>query len=102
VGTVNQQLPVRIIRLEAVVQGVVTGVLAGLGVFVATIWLCLKGGTVVGPNLALLGQFFIGYKVTFLGSLVGFAWGFAYGFAGGYVVSSLYNRVVVYRVQRRG
>jgi hypothetical protein len=89
--------PVRIIRLEALVQGVVTGLICGLGVFVATNFLRLKGGTVVGPHLALLGQFFIGYDVTFRGSLIGLGWGAATGFVLGYLVSSLYNRVVGYR-----
>ena len=46
---------VRVVRLNAVVTGVVTGLLAGLALFVATNWLVLKGGPVVGPHLALLG-----------------------------------------------
>lgn len=88
---------VRILRLDAVAQGVTTGVVAGVGVFVATNWLVLKGGAVVGPNLALLGQFFLGYRVTFVGSIVGFLWAFAYGFAAGYLVSRVYNWVVARR-----
>jgi hypothetical protein len=87
----------RIIRLNAMVQGLVTGLLGGLVVFVATNWLVLKGGPVVGPHLALLGQFFIGYRVTFLGSLVGFAYGFASSFLAGYFVATVYNRVVARR-----
>ena len=82
---------VRVVRLNAVVAGVVTGLLAGLAVFVATNWLIVKGGPVVGPHLALLGQFFIGYRVTFAGSLVGFAWAFALGFVGGFTVVRIYN-----------
>ena len=54
---------------------------AASGLFVATNWLVLKGGApVVGPHLALLGQFFIGYRSRSLGSLIGFAWAFACGF----------------------
>ena len=60
----------RVMRLNASVQGVVTGLLAGIALFVATNWLVIKGGPVVGPHLALLGQFFIGYRVTFVGSLI--------------------------------
>jgi hypothetical protein len=82
---------VRVVRLNAVVAGAVTGLLAGLAVFVATNWLIVKGGPVVGPHLALLGQFFIGYRVTFAGSLVGFAWAFALGFVGGFSVVRIYN-----------
>ena len=81
----------RLMRLNATVQGVVTGVVVGLGIFIATNWLIIKGGRVVGPHLALLGQFFIGYRVTFVGSLVGFAYGFVLGFGVGYGVARVYN-----------
>jgi hypothetical protein len=87
----------RIVRLNAMVQGLVTGLLGGLVIFVATNWLVLKGGPVVGPHLALLGQFFIGYRVTFVGSLIGFAYGFVSGFLAGYFVATVYNRVVARR-----
>jgi hypothetical protein len=90
-----------LVRLNAKVQGVVTGLVAGLVIFVATNWLILKGGEVVGPNLALLGQFFIGYRVTFMGSLIGFAYGFAGGFVAGYLVAGLYNWFVELK-ERRG
>jgi hypothetical protein len=89
------------VHLNATVQGVVTGLLAGLVVFVATNWLVLKGGKVVGPHLALLGQFFWGYRVTFLGSLVGFAYAFALGYAVGYLVARIYNFAVSRKETRR-
>jgi len=91
---------VRIMRLDAVAQGITTGLVCGIGLFVATNWLILKGGRVVGPNLALLSQFFLGYGVTFAGSLIGFAWAFAYGGAAGYAVSRLYNWIVGRRGSR--
>ncbi len=84
---------VRVVRLNAVVTGLVTGLLAGLALFVATNWLVLKGGAVVGPHLALLGQYFIGYRVSFVGSLVGFVWAFAVGFLAGAAVVWIYNRL---------
>jgi hypothetical protein len=84
----------RLLRLNATVQGLVTGIIAGLGVFVATNWLVLKGGDVVGPHLSLLGQFFIGYQVSFLGSLIGFAYGSVLGFFVGYSVARIYNWIV--------
>jgi hypothetical protein len=87
-------LSVRIVRLEAVVQGVAWGLVAGLGLFLATNWLVLKGGPVVGPHLSLLRQYFIGYEVSFVGSLIGFAYAFVCGFLAGYLVSRVYNRVV--------
>ncbi len=83
----------RLLRLNATVQGFVTGIVAGLGIFIATNWLVLKGGDVVGPHLSLLGQFFIGYEVTFVGSLIGFVYGFAAGFVVGYGVARMYNYI---------
>jgi len=87
----------RLLRLNATVQGFVTGTIAGLVVFIATNWLVLKGGYVVGPHLSLLSQFFIGYRVTFVGSLIGFAYGFGCGFIGGYLVARMYNWIAGFR-----
>ena len=91
----------RLMRMNATIQGVVTGTVAGLAIFVATNWLIIKGGPVVGPHLALLGQFFIGYRVTFVGSLIGFAYAFALGFLVAYGVARMYNALVEMR-ERRG
>ena len=91
----------RLLRLNAIVQGVVTGTIAGLAIFIATNWLVLKGGDVVGPHLSLLGQFFIGYRVTFLGSLIGFAYAFAVGFVLGYLVGRMYNWIAGLREDKR-
>jgi len=83
----------RLLRLNATVQGAVTGIIAGLALFIATNWLILRGGDVVGPHLSLLSQFFIGYRVTFVGSLIGFAYAFVVGFVVGYCVARMYNWV---------
>ncbi len=91
----------RLLRLNAVFTGLATGALCGLAIFLATNWLVLKGGPVVGPHLALLGQFFIGYRVTFAGSLVGLVYGFCCGFAAGFAVAWIHNHVVTYREARR-
>lgn len=89
-----------VLRMQAVITGIVSGLAAGLIVFLATNWLVIKGGSVVGPHLALLGQYFIGYQVTFLGSLVGFAYAFGCGFILAYLVARLYNWMVDRRDQR--
>jgi hypothetical protein len=89
--TLEKIVKTRLTRLNAVVSGLVTGVIFGLLIFIATNWLLLKGGEPVGPHLALLGQFFWGYTVSFLGSLVGLMYGFVTGFIMGYVVAFLYN-----------
>jgi hypothetical protein len=91
----------RLMRLNAAVTGTVTGITIGLVIFLATNWLVLKGGEVIGPHLALLGQFFIGYRVTFLGSFIGLAYGFATGFLIGYAVAWLYNWLLSWRMGKR-
>ena len=85
---------VRMMRLNAVVHGLVMGTLLGLAIFVATNWLVLKGGKIVGPHLVLLSQYFIGYRVTFVGSLIGLAYGFVLGFVAGYFMAQTYNWLV--------
>jgi hypothetical protein len=90
----QETVQTRVLHLNATVHGIVTGLVAGLVVFVATNWLILKGGDVVGPHLALLGQFFIGYRVTFMGSLLGFGYAFVVGYLAGYLVARTYNLIV--------
>jgi hypothetical protein len=94
---IEQVMRSRVLRLNAAVQGLALGVVTGLGLFIATNWLVLKGGPVVGPHLSLLGQFLIGYRVTFAGSLVGLAYGLVIGGLCGYAIASIYNRVVEWR-----
>jgi len=83
-----------VLRINGTVLGIVFGIILGLLIFVVTNWLVIKGGEVVGPHLALLGQFFIGYKVTFPGSLIGMVYGFVTGFLVGFVIAWVYNLVV--------
>src|ERR1051325_1982508 len=94
----------KLLRLNATAQGIVAGILFGLGLFLATNWLVLKGGPIgpdgkrlIGPHLGLLSQFFIGYHVSFVGSLMGLVYGFVAGFVVGYSVARLYNWVVDFR-----
>jgi len=86
-----------VLLLNAKVVGLAFGLILGLGIFVATNWLVIKGGERVGPHLILLSQYFIGYKVTFLGSLIGAAYGFALGTSCGALMGWIYNKIVAFR-----
>jgi hypothetical protein len=86
-----------VVRLNGHVLGFVLGAIGALIIFVATNWLVLKGGDVVGPHMRLLDQFFIGYSVTFVGSLIGAAYVFAVGYLSGMFVAWVYNWVVSLR-----
>lgn len=92
----------RLMYLNSTIVGVITGIVFGVGIFLATNFLLIKGGRVVGPHLGLLSQYFIGYSVTFIGSLVGLVYGFITGFIVGTVVSRLYNWIARLREPRHG
>lgn len=81
-------------KLDRVALGFATGAMSGLLLFLATLLLVFKGGEVVGPNLQLLGNFFPGYSVTPLGSLLGLAYGFLAGFLTGWGFAFLRNIAV--------
>lgn len=94
VDETDQILERAVIRLNANILGMVLGILAGLGLFIATNFLVLKGGPVVGPHLGLLGVYFPYYTVTFTGSLLGFLYGAICGYVAGFIIASIYNLVV--------
>ena len=84
--------------------GLVFGLLFGLIIFIATNWLVIKGGYinasgeyVVGPHLQLLSHVFIGYRVSFVGSIIGFGYGFAVGTLAGALFAGIYNKIVEFR-----
>ncbi len=81
-------------QLNAKALGLTLGVLFGLIMFIATNWLVLKGGHEVGPHLALISQFFIGYRVSFLGSIIGLIYGFVGGYICGAFTGWLYNIIL--------
>jgi hypothetical protein len=83
----------RILRIQEQGWGIAFGLMAGLGLFVATNILVLRGGPVVGPRLALLALYFPGYRVTFLGSVIGFVYAFVLGYAVGRGIATIYNRL---------
>lgn len=96
------------VKLDATVFGLILGLVTGLIIFIATNWLILAGGhvgpdgqIVIGPHLELLGRFFIGYKVTFFGSIIGFVYGFATGSIFGTLISWLYNKIIYIRNKKR-
>lgn len=99
-NAIERLVLIELLRLNGVILGLILGLLFGCGIFIATIFLVLKGGDVVGPHLALLGQFFIGYQVTFGGSIVGFLYGLLSGFVIGYVIATLYNWMASIREKR--
>ena len=94
----DQALKHAIARLRAGVVALAYGMTAGTGLWVATVWLVIRGGENVGQHLSLLRFYFPGYSVTWGGAFVGFAYGAVVGATVGYVVAWLYNRLVEIRL----
>ena len=90
----DEQLMRSVIRLNGVILGLVAGIMVGLGIFVATNWLVLKGGSNVGAHLQLLSQYFFGYSVSFVGSFIGMIYGFVTGYVLGWFIAFIYNSVL--------
>lgn len=72
------------------------GLLAGIGLFLATLWLVVthKPGTPLGPNLALLNQYLPGFRVSAFGGLLGGLYGTVIGAVFFAAVGFLYNALL--------
>jgi len=84
---------VSLMRLNARAWGISTGLLLGGGLFLATVFLVIRGGPRVGQHLQLIRVFFPGYSVTWLGAFVGFIYAFVLGYGLGRIIGSVYNRL---------
>lgn len=81
-------------KYDPVALGGAVGTIAGALVFLATAALLLKGGHPVGPNLALLGNYLLGYQVSWAGACLGLAEAGLGGFGFGYLLAVMINGVV--------
>lgn len=87
------------LKLDRVALGLSLGTGAGMLLFLATLALVFKGGEVVGPNLQLLSNYFPGYRVTTLGSVLGLGYGFVAGFVVGWGGALLRNAAVFFSMK---
>ena len=84
-------------RLRAGVMAIVFGMVCGMGLFSATVWLLIRGGPNVGLHLSLLRNYFPGYSVSWTGSLLGLVYGTLVGGGLGWSVAWIYNRLAALR-----
>jgi hypothetical protein len=89
----SNELTSALLRVNARAWGIAFGLLFALGIFTATNILVLKGGQVVGPHLGLLSVYLPGYRVSFLGSLIGFVYFFVFGYGFGRILGTVYNAI---------
>ena len=103
-STVDEEALIRtaVARLRGGILAVVCGLLAGTGLFLATVWLVLQGGETIGPHLGLLRFYLPGYSVTWSGAFLGFFYGVLLGALVGGLTGWIYNRVADLRHPREG
>jgi hypothetical protein len=92
-GSDRELLRNAIARLRASVMATAFALTGGTGLFLATIWLVIRGGEMVGPHLGLLSNYFPGYSVTWAGAFVGFFYGALTAGIVGWTVAWIYNTV---------
>lgn len=89
----NQLIEQRVLRLNAIASALGLGLLCGVTLFLATMFLALRGGPWTGEHLGLLSQYFPGYTVSVGGSFLGFFYAFIVGGAAGHLLAWIYNRL---------
>jgi len=87
----EEMIKIAFAKLDPLALGTSLGLVLGFGIFLATIFLLLKGGEIIGPNLSLLGEYFWGFKVTFSGAFIGLFEGLFTGFVIGHLIAWLRN-----------
>ena len=92
-ATNSSTVQTSLLRLNARAWGISAGLLSGGGLFLATVFLVIRGGPNLGQHLSMLRVFFPGYSVTWLGAFVGFIYAFVLGYGLGRIVGSVYNRL---------
>jgi len=85
-------------KLDKLAFATALGAVSGLMMFLATLWLVVKGGKIVGPNLQLLSQYFFGYTVTVKGALLAFGYSFVWGFLFGWLFAFFRNFIMAFYI----
>jgi hypothetical protein len=88
----ERDLQVALAPLHKTCLGLSFGVVAGVGLFLATLVHLWRLPNEAYP-LALLSQYFRGFEVSLSGAFVGLGWGFATGFVAGWVFAFCRNVV---------
>jgi len=78
-------------KLNVQAFAVAFGVWWGVGIFLGTWWVIALSGATGEPTF--LARLYIGYEISPLGSIIGFAWGAIDGLISGAIFAWLYNTI---------
>ncbi|MGZ8211528.1 MAG: FAD-dependent oxidoreductase [Burkholderiales bacterium] len=90
-----------VIRTNAVITAIIGALFVGIGLWLATAILLVRGGANVGKHLSLLSIFFPGYEVTWSGAWNGALWGGVIGAVSGLVLYWSYSRTLRRHLDKR-
>jgi protoporphyrinogen oxidase len=83
-------------KLDRFAFGVAVGAVAAAVLSLASLFLLIKGGPVIGPNLRLLAQYLPGYEATPRGALLGLLYGLGGGFVLGWTFAVTRNAAALF------
>lgn len=78
-------------KIDPLALGIAVGAVSGVGIFMASVVLLLKGGPAPGLTLSLLGNYLFGFDVTWGGAVIGLLEGGLLGCAVGALAAGLRN-----------
>jgi len=78
-------------KIDPLALGIAVGAVSGVGIFMASVVLLLKGGPAPGLTLSLLGNYLFGFDVTWGGAVIGLLEGGLLGCAVGALAAWLRN-----------
>jgi hypothetical protein len=96
------QLSKSLARVNAICFATVFGAVAGVGLWLATMFLVIKGGPSPGHTMAVLGYAFPGYSVSFGGAFVSLLWAFVTAFLISLPSAWIYYRGVLQHIEYLG
>jgi protoporphyrinogen oxidase len=99
-STIEELIRDAFARYDAVALGAAVGTVTGLGLFLATALLLLRGGENVGANLSLLGNYLFSYEMTWSGAFFGLFEAGSLGFGFGFALAKVINFVIAAEEQR--
>ena len=78
-------------RMDKLGFATAIGSVSGLFFFIATIYLLIRGDSVLNPYFKLFSEYFIGYTLSVKGSFIAFGYSFVWGFLFGWLFAYLRN-----------
>jgi hypothetical protein len=92
--TLEEVLAAAFARYDTLALGAAVGIVLGAGVFLATAVAMLRGSGDAGRILSLIGQYLVGYEVSWAGAVIGLLGAGIGGFAFGWLLARAINGLI--------